>query len=170
MAPSLPVNKPAIELLCYTLGAISDESALWRYVQAVDGMIEKFEQDPKFKEGDKFGNIYVDGPGLSGTLCFQVNKSIDDYGDDDFWLSLHAMRIVLSKEKYDILLKSAQRIDYGVYGQATDFTWHEGASFGTLGKITHKDKKAHAIFEKKLFGDRVLFFEKVNSPAHSPSK
>jgi hypothetical protein len=156
-------------LICCTLGAINDESALWRYTQAVDGVIEKFEEDPKFKEGDKFGNIYVSGPGLSGALCFQVNKDTDEYGEDDFWISLHAIRLVLSKEKYDALLRFAERIDHGAYGQPTEYTWHKGGAFGTLGRITHKDKKVHAVFEKKLFGDRVLLFEKVeNSDYISP--
>lgn len=161
MYPSLPNSQQqAMQLICYTLGAINDELALWRYTQSIGDIVDKFEPDPKFVEGSKFGNIYLSGKDLSGTLCFKVNKSTDKYDDED-WLSLHAMHLVLSKDLYNSAYGFAERIEQGLYGQETEFKWEKGSSFGTTGRITTRDNKARAVFEKKLFGDRVLYFEKI---------
>lgn len=163
MLPSLNANdKMSMTLICSILGAMHEEENMDKLVAALDDIIDTFDLDPKFEETHKFGNVFIKGKGISGVIGVKANKEVSAYEDDYHWFSVHAARLVLSKEVYDNLLTFAKRIERGVWGQVTEFKWHEkGLPFGIAGKVTLDGSKVYATFEKQLFGDRNLIFERA---------
>jgi hypothetical protein len=163
MLPSLNANdQMSMTLICSTLGAMHEEVNVEELMGALDGIIDDFDVDPKFEETHKFGNIFIKGEGISGVMGVKVNKQVNTYGDDHSWLSVHEVRIGLSKEVYEKLLAFAKRVGRGIWGQETEFKWHDkGLPFGTAGKVTLDGSKVSATFEKQLFGDRKLIFQRA---------